>query len=108
MLPVVLLLVLTIWQVVLAGHAWWTLSESARLAARAAYVGERSGGDPAAAAESAAAAVLPAAMKVGHRTTVDADGEVAVTTSIPWVAPLQDLLGDHRAPRVTARSEFGR
>lgn len=112
-LPVAMLILVASWQAVLAGHSWWQLSESARVAARAAYVSSRGGpviADRArirADADRMAARVLPPAMDGEHRTSVTRTGAVVVSARLPLVAPLAAAIGRNRAPRITARSKIG-
>jgi hypothetical protein len=112
-LPIAVLIFMAGWQVVLAGHAWWTVTESARLAARAAYVTSRgasaSGNEIRIeqAADRAAAKVLPGSMRNSRKTVLGRAGAVTVSARLPLAGPFEKLLGGGRAPRLTARSRFG-
>jgi hypothetical protein len=75
LLPLVGLLVVLLWQALLAGETVWLSGAAARAAARAAAVG----GDPAAAARG----VLPAALERGVRIRRGRGGEVAVSLRVP-------------------------
>jgi hypothetical protein len=107
-LPVVLFVLTAGWQIVLAGHAWWTLNEAARIAARTAYVAAE--GDKSrlatkqvvVATDRSAIAALPRQMRTGHITRIAATGTVSVSAAIPLAAPFAAVAG--RAPRITARS----
>lgn len=75
-LPLVAVLVLTAWQGVVAGQAWWLAASAARAAARAASVGS----DPTAAARWA----LPAGARSGMRVR-RMRGRVVVRLPVPVV-----------------------
>ena len=86
LLPVLALLVASVWQAALAGHAVWAATTAARAAARAQAVG----GDPA----EAARARLPGSLEPGLRVTAGAAGDVQVEVRIP---PLPGLPSPGRA-----------
>lgn len=85
-LPAVLLTGLVVWQLALTGHAAWLGANAARVAARAAAVGN----DPRAAARSA----LPRGLERGLRVRRAADGEaIRVELRVPlllhrWRSPV--------------------
>lgn len=107
-LPLVIVLLLCGWQIAIAGHAWWSLSEAARTAARRVAVVRREFGEDAARvrAERDVAALLPAAMRGGRSLRVTADGSVAVRASVPLVQPFAAVFGN--GPAITARAGFRR
>ena len=74
-LPVVVALFAALWQVALAGDAWWAAAGAARAAARAEALGH----DPRAAARRK----LPATLEHGLRVRASDDGGVKVTLRIP-------------------------
>lgn len=110
-LPVALFLIAAGWQAVLAGHAWWTVTESARVAARATYIASRGGAisnEVRNAADQAAERVLPGSMDTGRITTIGQDGHVTVSAPVPVIGPLSKVVGKSNAPRVTAKSRLRR
>lgn len=89
LLPLLVVVVLALWQVVLAGQALWGSAGAARAAARAQAVG----GD----AERAARSALPGALHRG--LAVEAAGEgVRVAVGVPLV------IGGMRVATVEARA----
>jgi hypothetical protein len=111
-LPIALFVLTAGWQVVIAGHAWWTVSESARVAARTAYVASE--GDKSRLGESkvkqtidhAAERSLPESMQGAYRSFVDDNGAVTVSARLPLAGPLAAVL--KHGPRITARSGIAR
>jgi len=92
MLPVIVLVAGSVWQVAVAGQALWLVGSAARAAARAHAVGL----DPEAAARSA----LPARLERGVRVRTARDGSVTVVVPVPAV------LGPARLGTVDARARF--
>jgi pilus assembly protein CpaE len=93
-LPFALLAALVAWQLVLAGHTLWMSGHAARVAARAAAVGN----DPSRAARSA----LPKALEHGLQVDRRSGGGVRVRLRVPL------LVRRWRAPVVvSASSSFG-
>lgn len=82
-LPIVGVVVLLMWQTVVAGQAVWLSGGAARAAARAHAIG----GDPAAAAR----AVLPRGSHV--RVTRSADGGIRLRIPVPLVGPGSHTIG---------------
>lgn len=107
-LPLVLVLLLCGWQIVLAGHAWWSLTEAARTAARRVAVVRREFGEDAARAraERDVAALLPEVMRGGSSLLVTSDGAVVVRARVPLVQPFAEVFG--RGPAISARAGFQR
>lgn len=110
-IPIALFVLGAGWQVILAGHAWWALSESTRIAARTAYVvseGDKSQLDSRLvkrATDKAAKRALPKAMVDGHKTTVAQSGGVAVSVRVPLIGPLRAVFSG--GPRIISRSRIG-
>lgn len=92
MLPAVAVALALVWQVALAGHAFWVAHSAARAGARAAALGA----EP----RSAVLAELPAALRRGRRVDVQAAGSVRVAVRVPRVIDAVDL------GRVSAESGF--
>jgi len=93
-LPCVLLAGLVAWQLVLAGHSLWLVSQAARVAARAHAVGRDS--------EAAARSALPRSLERGLRVHRRREGGVRVEVRVPlllhrWGSPVA----------VSASSSFG-
>jgi hypothetical protein len=82
-LPVLVALLVGVWQAALAGHAAWAAAAAARAAARAHAVG--------ADAREAARAHLPSSLERGLRLTTTADGDVRVSVRIPALPGLPSL-----------------
>lgn len=93
LLPLVGVLVVLLWQAVVAGQAVWLAGTAARAAARAEAVG----GDP----EAAARATLPAALQHGLRATTGDAGAVRVRIRVPSVVG-----GVQRIVTVSAQARF--
>jgi hypothetical protein len=107
-LPVALFVLLASWQLVLAGRAWWAVSESSRLAARAVYVASRSGSAGISkAGDDAAVKSLPPALAKTRRLKVGSDGQISLSARVPLAAPLAAAIGRSRGPRIAAKSRFG-
>jgi pilus assembly protein CpaE len=77
--PALLLVGLALWQLALAGYALWACANAARVAARAAAVGD----DPRAAARSA----LPGWLRRDVRVAARDGGTVRVRISVPLLGP---------------------
>jgi hypothetical protein len=92
LLPIAALLVVLLWQALLAGETIWLSGTAARAAARAVAVG----GDPAAAARD----VLPTRLERGMRVRRGRAGEVAVVLRVPAA------VGGWTLPPVTTRARF--
>lgn len=107
-LPLVLAVLACGWQVVLAGHAWWSLNEAARVAARRVAVERHEHGERAAlvSARRDSAALLPAAMRRGGSLRVTAEGGVVARTRVPLAQPFAAVFGS--GPAITARAGFRR
>lgn len=105
-LPLLLVLLACGWQIVVAGHAWWSLSEAARTAARRVAVVRRESGEGVARtrAERDTAALLPAAIRGGRSVIVTTDGAVEVRARVPLVQPFAAVFGD--GPAISARAGF--
>jgi pilus assembly protein CpaE len=76
-LPCVLIAGLVAWQLVLAGHSLWLVSQAARVAARAHAVGHD--------AEAAARSALPRSLERGLRVRSRREGGVRVDLKVPLV-----------------------
>ena len=107
-LPLLAVALLCAWQVVLAGHAVWTVAEASRLAAREFSVQRRLIGHDAARDRASAAArrALPPSMRVSSALSVTRAGSVELRSRVPLAAPLAAVLG--HGPRVTSRVAFQR
>jgi pilus assembly protein CpaE len=84
-LPAVVLVTLIVWQLALAGQTAWLCANAARVAARAAAVGED--------AEAAARSSLPASLERDLDVARRNDGTVEVEVRVPilvraWKSPL--------------------
>lgn len=103
-IPLVAVVLAGGWQIALAGHTWWAVSEAARLAAREVAVGRAHGDlDPVLAGRRAAAAVIPRA----SRDSLDVelvDQNVRVGAAVPLVFPFS-AAGD--GPMIRATTRFG-
>jgi hypothetical protein len=78
LLPLLMLVATLLWQLVVAGQAWWLAGSAAREAARARALGD----DPALAARH----VLPARLRSGVVVRDDHDG-VTLRLAVPGVVP---------------------
>lgn len=76
-LPLLVLIVLALWQLAVAGQAAWLAGAAARAAARAHAVGGDEG--------MAARGVLPSSLEHGLRVRARDDGSVALTLAVPSV-----------------------
>lgn len=104
-IPFIALIAMTAWQLVVAGHMWWRVSETTRVAAREAYVGEARGGRLL--GERRARQVAHSLL--GSRkpkVTFGAGGEVRLSASVPLVQPFAAVLGSSHAPRISAESRL--
>jgi hypothetical protein len=93
LLPLVAVLVVLLWQAVVAGQAVWLAGTAARAAARAEAVGR----DPTAAAR----ATLPPDLRRGLSTSREDDGGVRVRLLVPSVVG-----GVRRILTISARARF--
>ena len=91
--PLMSVVVLCMWQLVLAGHAVWAAAGAARVASRAVAVG----GD----ARAAARGALPARLERRLAVRVSAEGAVEVRVRVPVVVRGVDL------GSVSGRAGFG-
>ena len=91
-LPIIVLVIGSVWQLAVAGQAMWLVGSAARAEARAHAVGL----DPGAAARS----VLPARLEQGMRVSVTKDGSVTVAVAIPAV------IGPSRLGTVDSKARF--
>lgn len=107
-LPLVLAVLACGWQIVLAGHAWWSLNEAARTAARRVAVERLERGERGAlvSARRDLAALLPATMRRGGSLRVSAKGGVVARARVPLVQPFAAVFSD--GPAITARAGFRR
>lgn len=103
-LPIVALLALAAWQLAVAGHDWWRLTEAARVAAREVHVGRQRGDDRAARRRADA---IVRALSRSARLTVEHDGTVRVVDRVGLVGPFQ-AIGAQRAPRIDVESRFAK
>lgn len=90
--PLLVIIVLGLWQAAVAGQAVWLAGAAARAGARA----EAIGGDPVPAARAA----LPRRLEEGLRVRAVSGGGVAVSLQIPAV------IGDRALARTIARARF--
>lgn len=107
-LPLAAVTLLCAWQLIVAGQAWWTASEVARVAARTLAV-ESVATDRAAATNSArrvAVRLLPVDMRLDSRLDALAAGRVRLRVRTPLVAPFSAVF--RRGPAITARAGFVR
>mgnify|MGYP003483210355 FL=1 len=95
------------WQLGVAGHAYWKVAETARLAARAQYVADQRGSGDGLARGRTLAATLLASSPASSRTVVAVPGNgVKVSARVPLVAPFRAALGPGRGPRLSATSRM--
>jgi hypothetical protein len=106
--PLILLVLLGGWQLALAGHTWWKLREAVRIGARAQYVAEQRG-EPAAGlrrVRRTTDALLGETIASSRRVRSSSGGRVSVSVRIPLVLPLAAVVGNERAPRISASSRM--
>ena len=103
-LPIIALLALAAWQLAVAGHDWWRLTEAARVAAREVHVGRQRGDDRAAVKR---ANEMVQAVSRSARLTVADDGTVRLVDRVGLVGPFR-VVGADRAPRMDVASRFAR
>lgn len=105
-LPLAAVVLLCAWQLIVAGQAWWTASEVARVAARTLAVRSAATGRDAAttSARRVAVRLLPADLRHGSRLDALAAGQVRLRVRTPLVAPFSAVFG--RGPAITARAGF--
>lgn len=101
-LPIVALLALAMWQLAVAGHDWWRLTEAARVAAREVHVGRQRGDDRAARRRADA---MVRALSGSARLTVYDDGTVRLVDRVGLIGPFR-VIGARRAPRMDLKSRF--
>lgn len=96
------------WQLVVAGHVWWKVSESARLAARARFVAEQAGspGVGLRRGRELASVVLASSPRSSQRVVATRDGGVRVSARVPLVGPFRAVLGVSGGPRVSSTSRM--
>ncbi|MFT4048918.1 MAG: pilus assembly protein [Solirubrobacterales bacterium] len=107
-LPLVVVIAFSGWQLVVAGHTWWKLQESARVAARARYVAEQSG-DAAAGLRKGrrvAAALLASSPSRSRKVSDAKDGAVEVRARVPLVGPFRAAFGSNAGPELHATSRM--
>lgn len=106
-LPVAVVVLLCAWQMVLAGHAWWSVSEAARVAARAYAVNAEDSGVDVAREQARRAALRSLSSRLAKGGVVKADqrGRMRVTVRAPLVPPFSAVL--RRGPAISARAGFG-
>lgn len=107
-LPLVLIVMFAGWQIVVAGHTWWKVSEVARAATRAHYVAGQRGDQRAGIrrGREMADALLASSPQASRRIRVLRSGEVVVSARVPLVAPFRAALGADSGPRVSASSRM--
>lgn len=101
-IPLMAIVLLAGLQLVVAGHAWWKLQESARLAARERYVAEQRGALDG--GKRRALRVGSALLGDSRQIRFSSDGSVLVSAKIPLIEPFRSAIGDAGVPRLTARS----
>lgn len=95
------------WQLIVAGHAYWKVAETARLAARAHYVADQRGSsDGLARGRTLAATLLASSPATSRRVVAVSGGGVKVIARVPLVAPFRAVLGPGRGPRMSATSRM--
>jgi hypothetical protein len=94
LLPLLLAAAAVLWQLVLAGHAYWLCANAARVAARAALVGG--------VVDAAARSALPAPLERGLEVDAAGDGAVRVELRLPLLLPAWRL-----ALPIVARARLG-
>lgn len=106
-LPVIALVAFSAWQLTVAGHAWWRLTEAARVAAREAHVGRQRGDERGGQRRAAdlASSVIGGDRTRRTRTRFLTGGKVSVSARMPLVGPFA-VIGDTRAPRIAVESGF--
>ncbi|MGB0871596.1 MAG: hypothetical protein ACPGYP_00510 [Solirubrobacterales bacterium] len=106
-LPVIALVALSAWQLTVAGHTWWRLTEAARVAAREAHVGRQRGDERGGRRQATALATAVVGGDPARQTKArfSAGGKVSISARVPLVGPFA-LVGDSRSPRLTAQSGF--
>lgn len=103
-LPIIALLALAVWQLAVAGHDWWRLTEAARVAAREVHVGRQRGDDRAAIRR---ANEMVQALSKSARLSVEKDGTVRLVDRVGLVGPFR-VVGASRAPQMDVESRFAR
>jgi hypothetical protein len=107
-LPLVLIVMAAGWQLVVAGHTWWKVTEAARLAARARYVAEQRG-DAASGmrrGKAIADSMLASSPAKSRRVVKTTNGGVSVSARVPLVAPFRGALGAARGPMISSESSM--
>jgi hypothetical protein len=106
--PLVVLVLLAGWQIVVAGHTWWKVTEVARLAARERYVADQRGeARPGLRrGRELADSLLSASPSASRRVEASRTGVVTVSARIPLVAPFRAALGAAGGPRVSSSSRM--
>ncbi len=106
--PLMALVLMSGWQVVVAGHTWWKLHEAARLVARERYVANQRGeaDDGLARGRNLAAALLASSPAKGRRVRHARSGAVTVSARVPLVKPFRGVLGAGSGPLISATSRM--
>lgn len=94
------------WQMIVAGHVWWKVGETARLAARARYVSEQAGDASAGLRRGRRLADALLASSPSREVVSIPGGGVRVTARVPLVGPFRTALGASAGPRVSASSRM--
>jgi hypothetical protein len=107
-LPLVLIVMAGGWQLVVAGHTWWKVTEAARLAARARYVAEERGDAASGVRRGKAIAdsMLASSPAKSRRVVKTANGGVSVSARVPLVTPFRGALGAARGPMIRSESRM--
>lgn len=105
--PIAAIVLFAGWQMIVAGHVWWKVAETARIAARARYVATQAG-DPAAGlrrGRELANALLASSPDGSRRVEAVESSGVKVSARVPLVGPFA-ALGESRGPRVSSTSRM--
>jgi hypothetical protein len=106
--PLVAVVLFGAWQLAVAGQSWWSISEAARLSARASSVARFRGESVATAIDTArrqADAVLSNGVQRSRIVEVGR-AEVRVSARVPLVGPFTAVFGEDAGPMLSARSGF--
>ncbi len=106
-LPVIALVAFSAWQLTVAGHTWWRITEAARVAAREAHVGRQRGDERGGRRRATDRASAIVGDDPAHQTNAQffSGGKVSVSARVPLVGPFA-VVGDTRSPRLTAQAGF--
>ncbi len=107
-IPLIALVVMSGWQIVVAGHTWWKLHEAARLVARERYVAKQRGeaDEGLARGRKLALALLGATPTKDRRVRHARSGAVTVSARVPLVKPFRGALGAGSGPLISATSRM--